>query len=164
MAIIEPPKINVKQFPYQRKWTQAELDDVYARFEKLRTVLTDVVTPQGAPMYLDPGIVAILALHASLAGGDVDTDQAFIEYRIRNDEYGLFDGVHEWRVKGDFDPSDKPEDPIRADQKAAELREQLRTDVDPAILAELKRQIVAEFTAETKRTRKRGKRVKKEGQ
>ncbi|MBU8819537.1 hypothetical protein KL864_26995 [Mycolicibacterium goodii] len=161
--VVEPPKINVRQFPYHRRWTQAELDEVYERFEKIRTVLTDVVAPHGAPLYIDPSMVAILALHASLAGCDVHDDKAFIEHRVRNDEYGLFEGVHEWRVKGDFDPDDKPEDPVEAKARAAELREKLRTEVDPKILAELKRQIAEEFTTETTEARKRGRRVKKEG-
>lgn len=162
--IVEPPKINVKQFPYHRRWTQAELDGVYERFEKIRTVLTDVVGPSGQVIYIDPGTVAILALHAALAGCAVDEEQAFIEYRIRQDEYGLFENVHEWRVKGEFDPLDKPEDPDRAAARAQELREQLRNEVDPKILAELRRQLAEEFTAETTKSRKRGKRIQKEGQ
>lgn len=162
--IIEPPKISVQNFPYRRRWTQAELDEVYARFEKIRTVLTDVVGPSGQVMFIDPGTVAIIALHASLAGADIDDDLAFIEHRVREDEYGVFQGVHEWRVKGEFAPDDLPEDPKVAQARAAELRAKLREEVDPSILAELKRQIAEEFTAETKKTSKRGKRVRKEGQ
>jgi hypothetical protein len=162
--IIEPPKINVQTFPYRRRWTQAELDEVYERFEKIRTVLTDVVGPSGQVMYIDPGTVAILALHAALAGCDVDDDLAFIEVRIRNDEHGVFQGVHEWRVKGEFAPNDLPEDPKIAKARAAELRAQLRDEVDPAVLNELKRQIAEEFTAEVRKSNKRGKRVKQEGQ
>lgn len=162
--VIEPPKISVQKFPYRRRWTQAELDGVYERFEKIRTVLTDVVGPSGQVLYIDPGTVAILALHAALAGCDVDDEQAFIEVRIRDDEYGVFQGVHEWRVKGEFAPDDVPEDPALARARAAELRTKLREEVDPRILAELKRQIAEEFTTETKRNSKRGKRVKREGQ
>lgn len=162
---MQPPKLDVKQFPYHRKWTTEELEGVYARFEQIRTVLTDVVGPSGQVMYIDPGTVAILALHAALAGCDVHNDErAFIEHRVRTDEYGLFEGVHEWRVRGEFDPTDRPEDPAEARAKAAELREQLHNEVDPKILAELKAQIVAEFTDETTKSAKRGTRVKKEGQ
>lgn len=163
--VIEPPQINVKSFPYYRKWTQAELDGVYARFEKVRTVLTDVVGPSGQVIYIDPGTVAILALHASLAGCDVhDDERQFIEHRIRKDEYGLFENVHEWRVKGEFHPEDKPEPEDVARARAAELREQLRKEVDPRVLAELKQQLAEEFTAETTKARSRGRRVSKEGQ
>jgi hypothetical protein len=161
--VIEPPKLDVKSFPYRRKWTEAELDGVYARFEKIRTVLTDVVGPSGQIVYIDPGMVAILALHAALAGTDVDDELAFIEHRIRSDDYGLFQDVHEWRVKGEFHPDDKPEDPAVAKAKAAELREQLRKEVAPDILSALRQQLAEEFDAETTKTKRRGKRVSKEG-
>lgn len=160
---LSAPAINVATFPYRRKWTQAELDGVYDRFEKIRDVLTDAVGPTGQTVYIDPGIVAILALHASLAGTDVHEDQAFIESRVRPDASGMFANTIEWRVKGEFGPDDPPTPKAEIDAKAEQVRREMREQVDPEVLAALYAKIGEEFLAETRANQSSGKRVEREG-
>jgi len=157
------PEINVNTFPYRRKWTRDELDGVYARFEKIRDVLTDAVGPTGQVVFIDPAVVAILALHAALAGTDVHDDQAFIESRIRPDATGMFANTREWRVKGEFGPEDPPTPQEVIEAKAEKVRREMREQVDPEVLAALSAKIAEEFLADTRANHARGKRIVQEG-
>lgn len=160
---LSAPAINVATFPYRRKWTKTELDGVYARFEKIRDVLTDVVGPTGQTVFIDPGVVAILALHAALAGTDVHDDQAFIESRVRPDASGMFANTVEWRVKGEFGEDDPPTPQADIDAKAEQVRREMREQVDPEVLAALCAKIGEEYLADTRANHASGKRVEQEG-
>ena len=157
------PPINVATFPYRRKWTKTELDGVYARFEKIRDALTDAVGPTGQVVFIDPAVVAILALHAALAGADVHDDQAFIESRIRPDASGMFANTVEWRVKGEFGEDDPPTPQSVIDAKAEQVRREMREQVAPEVLSALIAKIGEEYLAETRANQAVGKRVDQEG-
>lgn len=152
------PDINVHTFPYKRKWTTEEVALIDAQYLKRQEHLTDVVGPSGQVVYMDPSIVSMLALHLALV------DLGFIESRLRPDRYGMFEHFREWRVTGEFDDDDLPEDPAVTEERADRLRQEMRENVDPDVLAALEDKIAAEFKGDLKKQRRRGKRVTKEGE
>lgn len=158
------PEINVHTFPYRLKWTKEMVDEVLGRFERIKDTMTDVVGPSGQRMYIDPSIVAILALHQALAGARIDDDVALIESRLRADRYNMFEHVREWRVKGDFDDDDEPEDQAEIQARAQRLRKEMRENVDPDVLEALESTIADEFKTDIRKDRRRGKRIVKEGE
>lgn len=140
------PAINVHTFPYQRKWTKAELDDVYTRFDKLRQALTDAVGPSGQRLYTPPDMIAIQALHLALAGGDVSDDKAFIWARERDDEGAMFQGELEWLVKKDVPPPPPDDTDV---SEAAQIKAQIDRGLSPAQRAELARLFIADMKKST---------------
>lgn len=152
------PEINVHTFPYKRKWTADEVARIDAKYLELRDNLTDVVGPSGQVIYIDPSIVAMLALHLALV------ELGFIESRVRPDQYNMFEHFREWRVTGEFDDDDLPPDPAETEARVERLRKEMRENVDPEVLAALEDKIAAEFKGDIKKQRRRGKRVTKEGE
>lgn len=139
------PAINVHTFPYQRKWTKDELDDVYSRFDKLRQALTDAVGPSGQRLYTPPDMIAIQALHLALAGGDVSDEKAFIWARERDDDGAMFQGELEWLVKKDTPPPPTQE----SQSEAAQIKAQIDRGLSPAQRAELARLFIADYKSVT---------------
>lgn len=158
------PEINVHTFPYRLKWTKEMVAEVLGRFDRIKDTMTDVVGPSGQRMYIDPSIVAILALHQALAGVNVDDEAALIESRLRADRYNMFEHVREWRIKGAFDDDDEPIDQAEVQARAERLRKEMRENVDPDVLDALETTIADEFKADLRKDRRRGKRVVKEGE
>lgn len=158
------PSINVHTFPYRLQWTQEMLDDVLARFDAIKDALTDIVGPSGAPMYVDPSIAAVQALHLALAGGHIDEDRALIESRLRPDARGMFEHTREWRVKGSFADDDVPISREEVDARVEELRADMRKSIDPEVLDALQEKLADEYRTDARKANKRGKRVAKEGE
>lgn len=105
-------------FPYSREFTKAELDVIFARWERLKETLRDAVGPQGWGLGLSEDFLQQLALHQALAGVDVDpaypAETAFIR-PVRNP-----DGLHVDSLKWVLTKNDKPGD--RARDAKAEAR------------------------------------------
>jgi len=98
-------------------------------------------------MYIDDGSIANIACHLALAGCDVDDAVALIEYRLRPDDDVMVRDAREWRPKGEF--GDEPPPPSLADveARAAEMREQMKRQIPPEVLEQVRRDIVREFKA-----------------
>ena len=83
MSTATPP-INAQNFPYRRKWTKAQVDEILARKDRIADALTDAVGPVGQVMYVDAAHIHMLALHGALAGLDANPDLAYIVPVIHN--------------------------------------------------------------------------------
>src|SRR5688572_2972244 len=103
------PSITPQTFPYRRKWTKVELDEILDRKDRLVEAMTDAVGPSGQALYLPPDLVHIMALHVALAGGEVREELAYIVAHVRPDESGMFQGAREWLLKKEYTPA--PPDP-----------------------------------------------------
>ena len=95
-------------FPYAREFTKAELDVLFARWERLKETLRDAIGPQGWGLGMSEDFLQQIALHQALAGVDVDVtyppDVAFIR-PVRNPE-----GLHVDSIKWVLTKHDKPGD------------------------------------------------------
>lgn len=148
------PTINPNTFPYRRKWTQAEVDELTGRIEKLREAMTDMVGPSGVVMYIDAGSIAHIATHLALAGADlypIDDDRVYIWPDVKKDNSGIFDSMIEWRVKKDHQPPEpQPIDPetVRAAAEAAraEIMAKLPREVREALIPQLAKEFERETT------------------
>ncbi|QEA10787.1 minor tail protein [Mycobacterium phage Weirdo19] len=113
-------------FPYEREFTQAELDALFARWERIKETLRDAVGPQGWGMGLPEDLLQQLALHQALAGVDADAGYppfdeatgtgAFIR-PVRNP-----DGLHTDSIKWVLTKHDKAGDRRRDAQAEARAR------------------------------------------
>lgn len=146
-------------YPYKGKFSPEQVEAALARKDRLVEAMTDAVGPDGTWINIPPDMLHILGFHVAFAGGDVFDDLALIESREvvnpgNDNEHGLlWEGLREWRPKGDFhDDPDKPVDAdaqLEAQQMAAQLRRQYGPDVRAA-LAEIFAEEAADAQARSK--------------
>ena len=113
-------------FPYEREFTQAELDALFARWDRVKETLRDAVGPQGWGLGVPEDHLQQLALHQALAGVDADPNYppfdeatgvgAFIR-PVRNP-----DGLHNDSITWTLTKHDKPGDRARDAQAEARAR------------------------------------------
>ena len=133
-------------FPYSREFTKAELDVLFARWERLKETLRDAVGPQGWGLGMSEDFLQQIALHQALAGVDVDPtyppETAFIR-PVRN-----VDGLHVDSITWVLTKHDKPgqrERDAKAEAKARleALREKAMRDA-PEDVREAMRELMLE--------------------
>lgn len=132
------PAITPETFPYRRKWTQEQLDEILDRKDRLVTAMTDAVGPTGQVLYIPIDLLHILALHMSLAGCEVQDRLAYIVSRpIKQDkpEELVFEGSLEWLLKQEYEPGPPEIDETAAQAKAA--AEKIRRQLSPEVTAAL---------------------------
>lgn len=134
-------------FPYRAKWSKTQIEALEGRINRIRGALTDPVGLSGHQMYLDDGSIANIACHLALAGCDVDDGVALIEYRLRPDEDVMVRDAREWRPKGEFGDEPPPPSLDEVEAQAAEWREQMKKQIPPKVLDQLRRDLVREFKA-----------------
>ena len=139
------PAITSRTFPYRRKWTQKQIDEILARKDKLAEAMTDAVGPVGQQMYVDASAVHMLALHLALAGGDVRDELAYIVAEVINSPGAPAD-FHHWRLRSEYEPA--PPDPDETKRKAAAAAEQIRRQLSP----EVRREVAAMMREEYERS------------
>jgi hypothetical protein len=131
------PAITPQTFPYHRKWTRAQIDEILARKDDLAAAMMDAVGPTGQIVYIPDDLRHILALHLSLAGAEVRDELAYIAARIRPNEPGMFADTREWLLKSEYTPGSPPADETAAQAQAAAdaIRRQLTPEVRAAVIA-----------------------------
>lgn len=148
------PPINPHTFPYHRKWTKDETDELIDRINKLRAAMTDMVGPSGVSMFIDPGVIAHIATHLALAGGDLhplEDPRTFIWPEVQEDQQGIFEAFIRWRVKKDhrLPPPPTDEQLAEVEAKAAAARAQIDAQLPPDVRAALIKQLRKEFEHDT---------------
>jgi hypothetical protein len=133
------PQITPQTFPYRRKWTQAQLDEILERKDRLAEAMTDAVGPTGQMLFLPADIIHILALHVALAAGDVRDELAYIAARIPPEGDALFAAPRESLLQAEYEPAPPDPDETAAKAKAAtdQIRRQLSPDVRAAVISML---------------------------
>lgn len=89
-------------FPYDRKFTRAEIDEILERSKRVGRAMRYGQGPNGAILALPPDIFELWMIHAALAGVDVNEEQAYIRPRISPDAI-VGDSV-EWVLKKEDTP------------------------------------------------------------
>ena len=144
------PTINPNTFPYHRKWTTAETDELIERIDRLREVMVDMVGPSGVQMWLDPGSVANIAAHLALAGADVNDEQAYIWAERQADDVSMMQDTYVWHVKSDVEPPEpEPVDPELVQRQAEAARAQIRKQLPPEVQKLLIANLAKEFEHDT---------------
>lgn len=128
------PTITAKTFPYRRKWTQEQIDEILARQARLTEAMTDAVGPVGQVLAIDAAIIQIMALHMALAGADVHDELAYITPVIVNSPQAPAD-FHQWVLKSEYTPA--PPDPDEIKRKAQAAAEQIKRQLSPEVRAEV---------------------------
>ncbi|OKH70824.1 hypothetical protein EB72_24835 [Mycobacterium sp. SWH-M1] len=147
------PAITPETFPYRRKWTKAQLAEILDRKDRLVEAMTDAVGPVGQMLMLPLDMLHILALHLSLAGGDVRPELAYIVSRPvqqeendkKSDSVVVFEGLREWVLKSEYEPA--PADPDETTARAQAAADQIRRQLSPEVTAVLT-QILSERFAQ----------------
>ncbi|MGV0793013.1 phage gene 29 protein family protein [Mycolicibacterium sp. XJ1819] len=147
------PTINPNTFPYLKKFTTEEREDLFERIDQFRHAMTDMVGPSGVVMYIDAGTIANIAFHLAMAGGRiVDDEHAYIWADVQEDQDGIFEGFIDWKLKKEHEPpAPKPAEGNHEDveRKAALAREQIRKQLAPEVEQELIKQLRIEFERDT---------------
>lgn len=126
------PKQVFPDFPYNKRFTKAELVDIMTRADLLGKAMQDGVGPSSAVMNIPADIFEQWMIHAAMAGCTVDDDLAYIRARPVAD--AMFQGAREWILKKDDTPKKRAED---AKIEADRIRARLETEVSPAVRAEI---------------------------
>ena len=144
------PPISVKTFPYRRKWTQEEIDEILARKDRIVEAMTDAQGPVGQTLFIPPDSLHILGLHLALAGGEVHDDLAYIVSVRRPEGTTMFEDAREWVVKKEYRPAppDPDEDQTVAVAKAA--AEKIKRQLTPEVREVLTAIMADEFEKATK--------------
>lgn len=132
------PAITPETFPYRRKWTQEQLNEILDRKDRLVAAMTDAVGPTGQVLYLPIDLLHILALHMSLAGCEVEDRLAYIVSRpVKQDkpEELVFQDAREWVLRQEYEPGPPDIDETASQAKAA--AEKIRRQLSPEVTAAL---------------------------
>jgi len=120
-------------FPYAKKFTQAEQDIIMARQQRLVEAFRDAVGIQGWVLGLPEDHLQLLMFHGALAGVDVDPeyppDRAFIRPRRIPDRDRQFVDAVEWVLTKEDTPKERNKDARREARAHMAALEQL----DPAV-------------------------------
>lgn len=144
-------KLVLPNYPYKGKIPPEKVSEALDRKDRLVEAMTDAVGPDGTWINMPVDMLHILAFHLAFAGAEVFEDLALIESReIENqgndNNFGLiFEGLREWRVKGDFTDADQPDD-AEVQVKARQLHTELAKHYNPELRAALA-EILAEEAA-----------------
>lgn len=140
------PAITAKTFPYRRKWTQEQIDEILDRKDKLAAAMTDAVGPVGQQLYIDASHLHVLALHLALAGADVHDELAYIVAEIINSPGAPAD-FHHWHLRADYQPPAPDADEIQ--RKAAAAADQIRRQLSPEVRREVLEMMREEYERAT---------------
>ena len=135
-------KIGLPGFPYEREFSQAELEVIFARWERIKETLRDAIGPQGWGLGMNEDFLQQIALHQALAGVDADPGYPAFDEATRT---GAFirpvrnpDGLHVDSIKWVLTKKDKPGDRARDAKREAKarfelLRQQAMRGADPDV-------------------------------
>ena len=140
------PPITPKTFPYRRKWTKVETDEITARYMKIADAMTDAVGPAGQVMYVDPSSLHNLAFHLALAGCQVVEELAYIVPVLIHSDGAPVD-FHDWKLKSEYQPA--PPNPDEVKRKAEAAAETIKRQLPPDVRAELIRTFIDEYKKAT---------------
>lgn len=127
------------QFPYERKFTAAEIAVITARQQRLTEAFRDAVGIQGWAIGLPEDLLQLLMFHGAMAGVDVDPTYppfdpdigrgAFIRPRRMPDQSGRYVDAVEWVLCSE----DTPRERARDARREARAHVNALGDLDPEV-------------------------------
>lgn len=143
--------INPNTFPYLKKFTEAELEDLFTRIDILRRDMTDMVGPSGVVYYIDAGTIANVAFHLAMCGhGDEPPEEkALIWPDVQPDQDGIFEGFIDWKLKKEHQQPAKEAEPVDVEKLATAASDQIIRQLPPEVRRALIPKLAAEFARDT---------------
>lgn len=119
-------------FPYQRRFTQAETVDIRTRAEAFGRLMRDPLLLTGGQGFIPEDIFQLWMVHGVMAGADGGTP--YIRGRTLPDEHGALADRTEWILLKDDTPTARAEDAEReAEAHIASMESNIRPEVRAAI-------------------------------
>ncbi|OHU29612.1 hypothetical protein BKG74_03535 [Mycobacteroides chelonae] len=117
------------EFPYDRKFTRAEIDEIADEARKLADAMRDGQAPNGATLWIDEGMLQLWCVHGVLAGVRVHPDLAYIVAVNKPDQHLQMESSVEWVLREDASEADLNQDEHEAERIATALTERLPDEV-----------------------------------
>lgn len=113
-------------FPYEKKFTKAQITEITESAQKLADAMRDGVGPNGMVMGLDESMLQLWCVHGALAGVRVHPDEAYIVAVPIPDEHLQFADSVEWKLRDELpEDYDAEKDSEKAKQIADAMKSQL---------------------------------------
>lgn len=129
----------VFDFPYDKRFTRAQITEITARGEQIADALRDGVAPNGMILNVPEHMLQLWAVHAALAGVFVDPERAYIVARRLPDQPGRFEDSVEWILKEDAETVPEPDAvDVEAQTYADAIETKLTPEVRAALIEKLK--------------------------
>lgn len=125
-------------FPYKRRLTKAETEDIRTRAEAFGRLMRDPLLLTGAQGFIPEDIFQLWMVHGVMAGADGGTP--YIRGRTLPDEHGALADRTEWLLLKDDTPAARAED---AEREAAAHMRAMETNLRPEVRAAIRRQFIA---------------------
>jgi len=120
-------------FPYAKKFTQAEVADITRRSTVFADLMRDGVALTGAGMFIPEDVFQLWMVHGVMAGAD--GGQPYIRARKIPDEHGALADRREWvLIKEDTDEQRQADADAEAKAELARMHDRLRPEVRAAIM------------------------------
>jgi hypothetical protein len=117
------------EFPYDRKFTRAELDEITDEARKLADAMRDGQAPNGATLWIDESMLQLWCVHGVLAGVRVHPDLAYIVAIKQPDQHAVFEDSVQWVLREDAPEIDPEQDEAEAERIATALTQRLPDEV-----------------------------------
>ena len=146
----QKPQLVLPNYPYKGKIPPEQVQDALKRKDNLVEAMIDAVGPDGTLINIPMDMLHILGFHLAYAGADVFEDLALIESRevenpANDNEHGLlWEGLREWRVKGEFGRSEDEPDDAEVLSEARRVHSELAKQSTPELRAALAEIFAAE--------------------
>lgn len=120
------------EFPYDKRFTREEIEEITTRSERIAEAMRDGVAPNGYILNVPEDMLKLWSVHNALAGMDVHDDLAYIVSRPAKD--GPFTDSMEWVLREDAE-----RDAPTPQEEAGKYLAGLKAELSPAA-----RQILAD--------------------
>ncbi|CPR79148.1 phage gene 29 protein family protein [Mycobacteroides abscessus] len=127
------------QFPYDRKFTRAELDEIADEAMKLADAMRDGQAPNGATLFIDEAMLQLWCVHGALAGVRVHPDLAYIVAVKQPDRTGQFADSVEWVLRDEAPDED-------AEEEAAAEAERIATALTQRLPEKVRRLVAQQMS------------------
>lgn len=127
-------------FPYEKKFSRAEIEELLARAKMVGNAMRDGVAPSGHTLFIPGDMFEMWMIHAALAGVTVDESLAHIRSKPAKDS--PFEDAVEWVLKREDTPEALAEETEAAAdaylKRFNESQRELRPEVRDAIRRRMK--------------------------
>lgn len=130
-------------FPYDRKFTRDEIEDILQRAGRLGDAMRDGLGPNGAVLFIPGDLFEMWMIHGALAGVEVNEDAAYIRARKLPDTNGRLAGSVDWVLKKDDTSETRAADAEREANAHIEAMERSLQDLRPEVRDAVRRRLAA---------------------
>lgn len=130
-------------FPYDRKFTRDQIQEIITRAGVIGDAMRDGVGPNGATLFIPGDIFEMWMIHAALAGVTVDEKLAHIRPRKLPDANGRFADAVEWVLKKEDSDEARAADADREARAHIDAMQRSMNDLRPEVREAVRRRLSA---------------------